>query len=182
MANDPFIKFIHEDLGKERFLQVLFAMSEAGKKTESLTHNDVHVFNMLVEKTTKRKDQSGMAEFGELGSFYFCDWEQACAGPNGRDIGKFMNFPLVASFHHAARGNGAAAKHIVDSILDTFWVAYSTSLVEKATRKTMTTMMEQDGTFPPPVDLAKTRLDVVLTDPHVVIDRSRSVSNDIFSL
>lgn len=96
-------------------------------KREVLCHNDTHVFNILVEK---KPDPEALEDiFGPKGDFILCDWELACVGPRGSDVGRTPFFPLVCVLCHAAKGNKSSVSSIMEA-MDTFWDAYAENLKE----------------------------------------------------
>lgn len=82
---------------------------------DCLVHSDLHVKNILVEKTTAN------------GTFSLVDWEMAFAGPVGRDLGSFFPFLLSCALAHALRGTHKCSSNLMKSI-DIIWDAYSEGL------------------------------------------------------
>lgn len=143
-SNNKFNQYIHNELGVQRYLQILDGLGQASKRKDYLIHGDAHTFNMLVERKPNPSrflenhndnqnddDDTDNNNFGTFGSFFLCDWEIAHAGPDGRDIGTLIGFPLIASFFHSAQGHVNVAKHLADSILDTFIDEYVHAVTEK---------------------------------------------------
>ena len=95
-------------------------------KRECLSHNDLHVFNILVEK---KPNVNTLEQFGPQGNYVLCDWEMTISSNPGRDVGYFYCFPVACIVAHAINGN----KHLSESILNIlnlFWTEYSSALLE----------------------------------------------------
>ncbi|KAL7548064.1 hypothetical protein ACHAWF_011352 [Thalassiosira exigua] len=108
------------DLGEEVMTRITNAVIDNTRKHECLIHSDAHPFNTLVEAKPS-VEELGM--FGPEGTMCLCDWEMACAGPIGKDIGLALTFPLACMVSHALNGHREAKESIttyINSLLDTY--------------------------------------------------------------
>ena len=113
-----------KEIGQTEFDKMIDNMSANYMERDCLVHNDIHVFNLLVEK------KPTPTQFGEKGAVYICDWEMAVAGPQGADPGKFISYPIACALCHAMNGNRKAAYHLMECITE-FWEAYEAIIVNR---------------------------------------------------
>lgn len=142
--DDAFIKFVMEELGQDRYLQILDAADSAALRKDCLIHGDAHCFNMLVE--AKPYPTNLQPIFGTNGTFYICDWEMCRPGPIGRDMGTFQCFPIISSMFHSAQGHyDDVAKHLTDTTLENVWELYLDEMKEQSTERRMSRKSESEA-------------------------------------
>ena len=115
-----------KDLGQDTCEDLYTEFVKNFSKHECLTHNDSHVFNILVEK---KPNINTLEQFGPEGKYVLCDWEMTIAGCQGRDLGLAYTWPVACIVAHAINGN----KHSSESILDCLsllWTEYASALKE----------------------------------------------------
>ncbi len=118
-------KYVQE-LGKETCDLIFENLIKDYKSPQGLIHNDLHVFNILVEK---KPNVESLEEFAKKGKYIIIDWETTIVGPIGHDVGELFSFPIFLVLEHGMNGH----KEVVDSlldILDQFWTDYALALME----------------------------------------------------
>ena len=125
---DECIRYLQQDLGRDRFLEAVQNMQVAMQRTDCLLHGDFHVFNILVEAQPPLYESSNNDNDNNddqsKGRVYLCDWEFAHVGPHGRDIGTLQSFPLLCAYLFAVRGELDKALGIL-ACLQELWASYS---------------------------------------------------------
>ena len=82
---------------------------------ECLIHSDSHPFNILTEAKPSAES------FGPNGEMILCDWEQAMAGPVGRDVGLALAFPIACYIAHALKGRIVGSiREYIDTLVDNY--------------------------------------------------------------
>lgn len=125
---DHFLAYAQE-LGQERFDEIIDGLATAYDRTDILLHGDTHAINILVEPTNED------GSFGEKGEYFVCDWEMVHVGDKGRDPGTFYAWPILCAYFLAARGEKKKAYGILGSMKE-FWDVYAVSLIENNTEYT----------------------------------------------
>jgi len=114
------------ELGKDTCEYLTAQFAENISKRDCLSHNDAHVFNILVEK---KPDISALEQFGPFGKYAICDWEYCFPSSIGRDVGLTYAWPIACIVAHAINGNKDASEGILD-ILNLLWTEYASALQE----------------------------------------------------
>ncbi len=117
-----------QELGREHLEVILENCIKDIRTPQGLIHNNLHVFNILVEK---KPDCECLEEFAEMGKYILIDWEMAISGPMGRDIGEFFGFPVACILAHGLNGHMVAVKSIL-KIFNQFWMEYADALSERS--------------------------------------------------
>jgi hypothetical protein len=126
MERGRLAKFIQE-LGQEKLDLIVENCIKDYKMPQGLIHNDLHVFNVLVEK---KPNVESLEEFAEKGKYTLVDWETAIVGPFSRDVGEFFWLPIFCVLAHGMNGHREIVNSIL-GILDQFWTDYASALKEE---------------------------------------------------
>lgn len=111
-----------QEIGQERLEQYSQLNHEQIFLSDCYIHGDAHVFNMLIENSLKSLEKESRST-----DVAIIDWEFACTGPMGKDLGYHHAFPMACAFAHTVNGDDISAKSILD-YFDTLWETYSASI------------------------------------------------------
>ena len=89
------------DVGADVLEKVVDGIISNYHQRDCLIHSDSHVMNILVESKPSVEE---LELFGPNGTMVLCDWEMAMAGPQGRDAGLALAFPIACYISHALNG------------------------------------------------------------------------------
>ncbi|KAL7536712.1 hypothetical protein ACHAXR_007354 [Thalassiosira sp. AJA248-18] len=107
-------------LGPDTVLKIIDAVIADYGKRECLIHSESHAFNILVEA---KPSIEMLEEFGPKGTCVIDDWEMAMAGPQGKDIGLALAYPIGCMISHALNGHDDANVSIeifINTLIDTY--------------------------------------------------------------
>lgn len=107
-------------LGEDIVMKIIEANIANYHQRDCLLHSDSHAFNTLVEAKPSIEE---LETFGPKGTVVLCDWEMSMAGPQGRDIGLALSFPVGCLIAHALNGQSEANESIevfINTIIDTY--------------------------------------------------------------
>jgi len=104
-------------------MQIADKIIDDYNRTDILCHQDAQVFNILVEAKPSAE------QFGAKGTVVVVDWENACPGPPGRDMGIFQGFPIAAALAHTLLGNKEMGMDILRCLF-LFFDSYNEVMIE----------------------------------------------------
>mmetsp|Transcript_2780 Transcript_2780/g.7784 ORF Transcript_2780/g.7784 Transcript_2780/m.7784 type:complete len:531 (+) Transcript_2780:84-1676(+) len=106
----------------------IFLLNEKDlKQKECFGHQDLHLFNILVEA---KPPVSTLENFGPNGTVAVVDWELAFWGPKGRDMGLLWSWPISALLAHTLNGHADNVYNAMLSLMDQSWDAYAKQMLE----------------------------------------------------
>ena len=127
------------EVGQDAFDKVVDKYCfQLNNERQSLCHNDCHPFNIIVEPKRsaynaslddEKGEEHDVNMFGPNGAFVICDWETSICGPQGRDAGLFMSFPIACALCLAVQGHKEQALHLTECA-QSFWDTYAQTLME----------------------------------------------------
>ena len=128
-------------IGEDILMKILDANHKDFYRRDCLIHSDSHSFNILVEA---KPDEQDLNLFESKGALTLCDWEMAMIGPQGRDAGLVIAWPLACKVSHALCGHVESNESIqIRLFVHTFLTSYFSEIATDETEEELAQIYRQ---------------------------------------